>query len=275
MTETDRAALRRLYDDVLRAHEMTAPSALEVSRVGPVAVARYAGGRGFVTYRDLAGLDEGGVRRLVGEVVGGLQADPAITRLEWKTRGHDHAPSLAEALIAHGLVPEEPESVMIGPAAALVGHPTPDGVVVRQIVSEAEVRDAEALASAVFGSSAADEQRIADELVATMAARPDEIEMWVAEVDGEVVCSGRLEHVPGTPFAGLWGGATRADRRRQGIYRALTAARARSAVAHGVRYLHSDSSAHSRPVLERSGLTAVTTTTPFVWRREPPMGRAT
>jgi hypothetical protein len=34
-----------------------------------------------------------------------------------------------------------------------------------------------------------------------------------------------------------------------------------------VFYLHSDSSPMSRPILERSGLIAVSTTTPYNWRR--------
>lgn len=44
---------------------------------------------------------------------------------------------------------------------------------------------------------------------------------------------------------------------------------ARSAIHGGVKYLHSDCTAMSRPILERSGLTAVTTTTPYNWHRQP------
>ena len=42
------------------------------------------------------------------------------------------------------------------------------------------------------------------------------------------------------------------------------------AVARGIEYLFVDASDDSRPILERLGLRAVTTTTPFVWR--PPAG---
>ena len=82
--------------------------------------------------------------------------------------------------------------------------------------------------------------------------------------------------VEGTEFAGLWGGATLPEWRGRGIYRALTAARARFALAEGVRYLNSDCTAMSRPILERSGLVAVTTTTPYVWQRadDPSTGPA-
>src|SRR3712207_7637537 len=47
------------------------------------------------------------------------RADPTIRRVEWKSRAHDAAPGLHEALLEHGFVPEEPESIMIGEARAL------------------------------------------------------------------------------------------------------------------------------------------------------------
>jgi N-acetylglutamate synthase-like GNAT family acetyltransferase len=93
------------------------------------------------------------------------------------------------------------------------------------------------------------------------------MELWVAEAEGQIISAGRLEPVAGTDFAGLWGGATLPQWRRRGIYRALTAARARSALALGKTLLHSDSTEYSRPILERSGLIKVTTTTPYEWRR--------
>jgi hypothetical protein len=73
--------------------------------------------------------------------------------------------------------------------------------------------------------------------------------------------------VPGSQFAGLWGGATLAAWRGRGIYRALTAARASSALRLGRTLLHSDSTEFSRPILQRSGLVQVSTTTPYHWRR--------
>ncbi len=93
----------------------------------------------------------------------------------------------------------------------------------------------------------------------------DGMELWVAAADGEIVSSGRLEPVPGTEFAGIWGGATRPEWRGRGLYRALTAARARSALVLGKRLIHSDSTEASRPILERAGLVKVSTTTPYLW----------
>ncbi len=43
------------------------------------------------------------------------------------------------------------------------------------------------------------------------------------------------------------------------------ARRAEAATERGVRYLQVDASDDSRPILERLGFVAVTTTTPYVW----------
>jgi predicted GNAT family acetyltransferase len=98
-------------------------------------------------------------------------------------------------------------------------------------------------------------------------ARGDGMELWVAESAGEIVSAGRLEPVAGSEFAGIWGGATLQQWRGRGIYRALTAARARSALSMGKTLINSDSTEYSRPILERSGLVKVSTTTPYEWRR--------
>jgi predicted N-acetyltransferase YhbS len=116
----------------------------------------------------------------------------------------------------------------------------------------------------VFGDPDSDE--VSDALLHRLSLG-DEMELWVAEVEGQIVSAGRLDPVPGTEFAGIWGGATREEWRRRGIYRALTAARARSAIRLGKRLINSDSTEYSRPILERSGLVKVSTTTPYRWHR--------
>jgi ribosomal protein S18 acetylase RimI-like enzyme len=116
----------------------------------------------------------------------------------------------------------------------------------------------------VFGDPPSDEQ--ADALLRRLAL-DDGMELWVAEAGGTIVSAGRLEPVAGTQFAGIWGGATREEWRGRGIYRALTAARARSAIERGRSLIHSDSTEYSRPILERSGFVRVSTTTPYRWRR--------
>ncbi|MGK2874892.1 MAG: GNAT family N-acetyltransferase [Nocardioides sp.] len=236
--------------------------ALRVDHLGPLWIATYDEGRGFITYRDLDGADGAQVADLVASALAHVQAIPELIEVEWKTRSHDHAPGLVEALVAAGFTAEDEESVMVGEAAALgVEVPLPDGVTLRQVRDEADLRRMVAMQDAVFGSPTS-----ATELIRRLAEDPT-IECWVAEADGEIVTAGRLHPVPGTEFAGIWGGATRPEWRGRGIYRALTAARARSALKIGKSFIHSDSTDYSRPILERYGFTRVTGSVPYRWRR--------
>ena len=252
------------YDRQLRT-DVETPGAVSVTRLGPLRLVRFEGGRGFVTYQDLGGADASAISRLVDLALEHYRDDPAITRVEWKTRGHDHAPGLHEALVRNGFAPEEPESIMIGEAGLLaVDVGLPKGVELRRITTEADVRALSAMQEDVFGDL--DAEGMAQGLMRRLGL-DDGMELWVAEAAGEIVSSGRLEPVPGTQFAGIWGGATRPEWRRRGIYRALTAVRARSALGLGKRLIHSDSTEYSRPILERAGFVKVSTTTPYVWSR--------
>lgn len=262
----DRERYLAAYDARLRTEAETA-GALRVERVGPLHLAAFRQGRGFVTYRDLDGAGAKEVDELVAAAVAHFEADPDVVEVEWKTRGHDVAPGLPESLRRRGFVPEEPESVMIGEAQALaVDVPLPDGVVVRRIDAPDDVRAMCATTAEVFGDPPEDVEAMAASLLRRLALDLG-IELWVAEAEGRVVSAGRLEPVAGTDVAGIWGGATLRAWRGRGIYRALTAERARSALRLGKRYVHSDSTEHSRPILERYGFLRVTTTTPYTWRR--------
>jgi hypothetical protein len=236
--------------------------------VGPLWRAVFNDGA-FVSYESLEGVED--VDALIADTVAYFAALPQVKEFEWKTRGHDWPPDLGQRLRAQGLEPEEVETVMVGEASHLaVDVDLPEGVSVRRVDQlpdrEAVINEACEIAASIFGSGGTG---------AEMLERLDRMkgleQFWVAEAgsgeDRQVVCSGRLARVAGTEFAGVWGGSTLPEWRGKGIYRALTAARARSAMAEGVRYIHSDCTAMSRPILERSGLVAVTTTTPYVWTR--------
>ncbi|MCH8612445.1 GNAT family N-acetyltransferase [Arsenicicoccus dermatophilus] len=248
------------YDAQLRA-ELASADVREPH--GPVTWGVYRGGRGFVTYRDLGGLDAAGIEELVDETFRRYAEDPSITRVEWKTRGHDHAPGLHDALVARGFVPGEWESVMVGPAAPLTEVSVPEGICVRRVTSPDDVEAMCACADEGFGESL---PGMAQALLHRLSL-DDGMELWVAEADGRMVGTGRLEPVAGTDFAGLWGGATVPAWRGRGVYRTLLAARARSALQRGHTLLQSDSTEDSRPILERSGFVRITTTTPYEWHR--------
>ena len=182
-----------------------------------------------------------------------------------RPRGHDIAPGLHESLISNGFTPDEPESIMIGEARLLaVDVPLPSGVTLRAVYEESGVRAMSAMQDLAFDEEVSPDA--ADALLRRLATA-DGMELWVAEAAGVIVSAGRLEPVAGTSFAGLWGGVTDAAWRGQGIYRALTAARARSALRLGKTLMNSDSTEYSRPILERSGFVKVSTTTPYRWRR--------
>jgi hypothetical protein len=250
------------YDTQLRGEAETR-AALALSRLGPLHLATFAGQRGFITYRDLAGADA--IHDLVARARAHFEGNPTIGQVEWKTRGHDHAPGLHDSLCAHGFAPDDPESIMIGEARLLaVDVPLPPGVHLRQVQAPADVRAMAAMQATVFGDATFEDSL--EDLVRRLAGDAA-LELWVAEHEGQIISAGRLEPVAGTQFAGIWGGATLPEWRGRGIYRALTSARARSALARGATLIHSDSTEFSRPILERAGLVKVSTTTPYNWQR--------
>jgi len=128
---------------------------------------------------------------------------PTITRVEWKTRGHDRAPGLHDALVSNSFTADEPESIMIGEARLLdVEVPLPAGVRPRLVTTESDVRAMSAMPDRAFG------EPVSPTGAEALLRRLELDELWVAEVAGEVVSAGRLEPVAGTDFAGIWGGAT-------------------------------------------------------------------
>lgn len=261
------ADLLTAYDDQLR-ERAEFDGAREVTRHGPLWWGIFSHG-GFCSYRDLAGAVGSDVDELVRATVSHFRDRTEVGQFEWKTRGHDAPADLPERLVAHGLVAEERETVMIGEATGLaVPVQVQDGVSIRRAGEGGDllddVRRASAMQESVFGMDRGSDPEELARQVADVAGGG----LWLAEADGEVVSAGRLTVVAGTEFAGIWGGSTLPEWRGRGIYRALTAARAIAALELGIRYIHSDCTDMSRPILERSGLVAVTTTTPYIWTRD-------
>jgi ribosomal protein S18 acetylase RimI-like enzyme len=203
--------------------------------------------------------------------VAGAELDALIARqrdffaardqaVEWKTWGHDRPADLPQRLTAAGFVDEGRETVLIGLADEMTASVQLDGVVLRETKEDADLRRLAETATEVFGKDCG-------WLVDYLAEKKDDPNtiVVVAEADGRVVSSARLEIVPGTEFGGLWGGGTLAEWRGKGIYRALVAHRARVALTRGVKYLQVDATEDSRPILERLGFVVVTTTTGYVW----------
>ena len=263
----DDASLLAAYDAQLRSvAEMR--STLEYEQHGPLFWGKYRGGRGFVSYRSLGSPTDVELEQLILDTVEHYATDPDITQFEWKTRGHDNVARLHALLTEHGFEAGEPESVMIGEARALTTHiRLPQGVSLRRVTEHADVEAMTRMQASVFGDPETVPERVAATMQHLDGPDADGFELWVAEADGQVVSAGRIDPMPGTDFAGIWGGATLPAWRGRGIYRALTAKRAEAAIRAGKALINSDSTEFSRPILERSGFRRVTTTTPYTWKR--------
>ncbi|MFD5825550.1 GNAT family N-acetyltransferase [Lentzea sp. NPDC060358] len=257
---TDASTLLRAYDDQARSAEWASrdPEAT-VDLDGPVHRVSYPNRRGFVAGSPALG-------------VTGRELDDLITRqrdffqalgqeFEWKTWGHDTPADLPERLVEAGFESDGLETVLIGRAEEMATPVRLDReITLRETRDAADIRSAVASSSEAFGK---DVSFLVDYLL-EKKDDPDTV-IVLAEAGGRVVSSARLEVVRGTEFAGLWGGSTLAEWRGKGIYRALVAHRAETALARGVKYLQVDATEDSRPILERLGFVAVTTTTGYVW----------
>lgn len=182
--------------------------------------------------------------------------------VEWKLYSHDAPADLGRRLEAAGFVPEEPETlVALDLGGALPPPVDPEGVTIERVIDPVRFGAIDDLMAAVYG---ADEDWRSEVLGAELAAAPDRLSVYLAMADGHCVSAGWIRFNPGTVFADLWGGATRPHWRGRGIYRALVAKRAAEARERGFRILTVDASPESRPILERLGFRALTTTTPYI-----------
>jgi GNAT superfamily N-acetyltransferase len=258
----DARTLLAAYDAELRVeHERRLPRGAAVERDGPLQRCMGVEGGGFVVYRDLAGVEGAELDALIARQVRAFaeRGEP----FEWKLHGHDLPPDLAARLRAAGLEPEETETVMIAEVAAAAEEPRlPAGVTLREVHERADLDRIAALESEIW---TADRAWLARSLEAELATAPAALTILVAEAAGTVVSAGWVRFVADSGFATLWGGGTLPAWRGRGIYRALVAHRANLALRRGFSHLEVDASDDSRPVLERLGFIAITTTTPFVW----------
>ncbi|MFD5910972.1 GNAT family N-acetyltransferase [Streptomyces massasporeus] len=256
------AELLALFDRDLREGARPDGPDARVERAGGVVrqVAPAPGWNGVLW----SALDEAGADAAIADQIGhyaGLGLD-----FEWKLYGHDRPADLGRRLRAAGFTPGPEETLMIGEAAgpAQAAAP-PEGVRVVQVTDPAGVDLVADVHEKAFG---ADSSWLRHQLLARLSD-PDGVVAVVALAGDEPVSAARMELVPGTPFAGLWGGGTVPGWRGRGIYRTLVAHRARAAATRGYRYLQVDASSQSRPILERLGFLSLTTTTPYEYASLP------
>ena len=257
-------------DDLLAAYDQLRgrlpehlPEGVQAERDGPLARTVGWPHGGFIDYRDLAGLEGADLDELIARQVRLFAARGES--FEWKAHGHDLPTDLPDRLRAAGFVADPQETVVVAPAGLIAREPAlPPGARLREVTGDADFGRIEALEARIWGAEQV--EGIAFMLSARRALDPAALAVFVAEAAGQVICAAWMRLEPGTSFARLQGGATLPEWRGRGIYRALVAQRANLAVERGYRYLQVDAADASRPILERLGFTAITTTTPFRWR---------
>ena len=156
--------------------------------------------RGFVGYRSLAG--EQDVDALIARTVAFFGARGEA--FEWKAHGHDQPADLPDRLRAHGFVPEDVETVMIGETTLLARDPLPpEGVVLREVTQLDDFRRIADLESAVWGAEWS-------WLAADLAGRdPSGVTVLVAEAGGDVVSAAWLVYKGELSSPGCGGEARR------------------------------------------------------------------
>ena len=185
------------------------------------------------------------------------------TPVEWKYYDYDQPADLPRRLLAAGFEAQAEELMLVAETASISGDVAlPSGVRLEPVTDEAGVDMMMAVHTLAFDDPSPD---LGPRLAAQLRTAPDSLHMVVAMAADEPVAAARIEFVPGTDFAGLWGGGTIPAWRRQGIFRALVAYRAGLAAARGYRYLQVDALPTSQPILQRLGFRAVATTRPYVF----------
>lgn len=176
-------------------------------------------------------------------------------QFDWKVFGHDNPPYLCDHLTAagFGVGPEMAFMVLDTWSSAADIWRAPVQKEVRKVDSYATLNDYVAVEEAVWDEH--DHQR----WLALLHNAPEYISLYVAYVDGEPASCARASFHPHSAFCGLWGGATRAEFRSQGLYTTLVAARIHEAMSRGVRFITIEAAASSRPILERRGFEVLDT----------------
>ena len=255
----DHVAVLALFDRDMREGAQPDGPGARVERVGGV-VRQVAAEHGWngVVWSDL---DASSADKAIAEQIAyytGLGRE-----FEWKLYGHDLPFDLGQRLRAAGFTAEPEETLMIAEVADLtLDVEPPEGIRFLPVTDRAGVDLVAEVHEKAFGT---DSSRLRHQLLARLDD-PDTVVAVVALAGDVPVSAARMELVPGTRFAGLWGGGTVESWRGRGIYRALVAHRARAAVERGYRYLQVDALATSRPILERLGFEPLTITQPHVYQ---------
>jgi hypothetical protein len=182
----------------------------------------------------------------------------------WGVYDHDTPRDLGARLVRAGFEEAEASTMMIAEATRIADDPLlPEGT---QLVHVRDAQGVEQLIAVHESVFAHDQQDLRRSLLHRLEVAPHEMDIFVVTARGEPISSSRIEYLPGSEFAALWGGSTELQWRRKGLYRAQIARRAQLAVERGYRYLMVLASENSRPILTGLGFETISHVSRYRWK---------
>lgn len=246
----DLGCVLRQFDSEVRARPKAQPG-FEVERTG--GVIRLTGHFNFICSWDLA---PGAAREAVASQAAYFRSRGE--RLIWRVYEHDKPAELGECLAEEGFEADQPGTLMIFDLANQITAPVGPDIEIRRVTTLGDLHGFIAASDVAFDHEenwwiAAFSSRLGD---------PD-LALYIALVCGKTVASARLE-LGSSNFGLLFGGGVSPAYRRQGLYRALVAERAKEAKRWGCSYLATDAREASRPILQNLGFTTAARETTWV-----------
>jgi GNAT superfamily N-acetyltransferase len=184
--------------------------------------------------------------------------------IEWEVYSYDWPPDLKDRLAARGFEIGEAAAFCVLDleeiAADLLAPPVHD---VREISTVEGLDDFISVHEQVWEDE--DFSGLKAEVESELWRESDQQKIYVAYADGIPVSAARINFVPGSSFADLFGGSTLPEYRGRGFYHELVAVRAQAARQRGIRFLSVYASPMSRPILEKLGFKVLAFTYPCRW----------
>lgn len=218
-----------------------------------------APGMNFISY---SRLPEADMDEVIQQQINDLAPRPQP--FSWHVYEHDGPPGLQSQLLAHGFAPDdEPDAVLVLEAQrAQAALRAPVRADIRRLVHRQQLDDVTAVEQWVLGGNFDWlKQRLGNHLEI-----PGYVSVYVAYVEGQPACAGWVYFYPNNPFAGLFGGATRNEFRKRGLYSALLAVRVQEAMARGYPFITTGASPMSHPILVQNGFRLLTHAYAHEWK---------
>jgi hypothetical protein len=253
--------LLALYDQQQRI-EIEYPGVQKETFPALIRFVRPAPGMNYVSY---SRLDDAELDQVIREQIAFFsQMDQPFS---WHVYEHDTPPDLQARLISHGFVADDdPDAVMVLDLAEVMpALLEPVKADIRRLDQPDQLDAVVRIEEQVWGGDFSWlKKRLSPHL-----AIPGYLSVYAAYQSGQPACSGWIYYHPNSHFAGLFGGATVAEHRQQGLYTAVLAVRAQEAIRHGYRFLTVGASPMSRPILAKHGFQVLTYAYALEWKDNP------